>query len=422
MASTFNKFGSGVDKGGFAANVRKHRPDYLLLIVMMLLLVVGLVVIYSISSALGIANNVSDSFYISRQLIAIGLGIVAFVVVSRSPLHSWKQWCMPLLVLAGLATLFAIIMPVNPNYPAHRWVRLGSLSFESVELLKLAVMVWLAALLDKRIKEKVITDTKKTLKPLIISIVLIGIVVAGVQSDLGSTGVLVIMMGVMAFIAGMPMKRLLLVVGIIIVLGVLAISTTPYRRQRMMTFFNPATNCQTTGYQTCQALISVGSGGMFGLGLGQSVQAYGYLPEAANDSIFAIYAEKFGFIGVVFLLGLFAMLFNRIKNIAERAPDNFSRLIVIGILVWLGMQVLVNVGAMIGLLPLKGITLPFVSYGGTSVIFTMVAMGMVFNISRYTNYGRITANTIRGDGHENRTDGRRIGRSRYADLGSSSRA
>lgn len=371
---------------------RRHRPDYWLLILALVLLSVGVIVIYSISSALGLANNVSSSFYITRQLIAIILSGLAFIVTSRIPFHTWRRWYKPILIGAALATIIAILMPVNPQYPAHRWVRLGSLSFQSVELVKFGILIWIASFLNDRIRDNSITDTKRTVKPLLIGLLAVGLVVAGVQSDLGSTGVIVIIMGTLAFIAGMPLKRLMMIVGIIAIGLVLAVSAIPYRRERLLTFLHPTQNCQSTsGYQACQAIISVGSGGLIGLGLGRSVQAYGYLPEAANDSIFAIYAEKFGFIGVMLLLLLFMTFFGKLKSIAERAPDNFSRLYVMGVLTWLSMQTIINVGAMIGLLPLKGITLPFVSYGGTSVIFVMAAVGVVFEISRYTTHEQMTS-------------------------------
>jgi cell division protein FtsW len=174
--------------------------------------------------------------------------------------------------------------------------------------------------------------------------------------------------------------------GIILIGATLAISVSPYRRDRLQTFMHPERDCQNVGYQACQALIAVGSGGMFGKGLAQSVQAYGYTPEAANDSIFAVYAEMFGFIGVTVLLGLFIAFFTRLLRIMERAPDTTSRLLITGVLAWLSTQELINIGAMIGLLPLKGITLPFISYGGTSIIFVTAAVGLAFNVSRYTTY------------------------------------
>jgi cell division protein FtsW len=167
-------------------------------------------------------------------------------------------------------------------------------------------------------------------------------------------------------------------------------------------------------------LIAVGSGGIFGLGLGRSVQAYGYEPEADNDSIFAIYSETFGFIGSIILLGLFIALFSRLKMIAERAEDDFSRLIMVGILAWLSVQTMINIGAMIGLLPLKGITLPFISYGGTSIVFVAAAIGIAFQISRYTSYQPMNLNqeNDRRAEHDNRLNGRRLRGAYHPDISS----
>ena len=365
---------------------RKHRPDYWLLILSAILLAVGLIVVYAISPALSAAQHVNGGYYVSKQLLAIGLSVVAFIVTAQVPLSWWRRAYKPLLIAAAAATLLALVIPVNPAYPAHRWVRLGGLSFQSVELLKFAVLVWLAGFLAGRIRAGSITDTNATLKPLLYALLAIGVVVAGVQSDLGSTGVVVAMMGTMAFVAGLPLKRVFQIGGIILIGLILAVSISPYRRDRLQTYLHPEANCQASGYQACQALIAVGSGGIIGLGLGSSVQAYGYLPEAANDSIFAIYAEKFGFIGSVALLGVFVAFFARLKSIAERSEDDFTRLLVIGVLAWLAVQTLVNVGAMIGLLPLKGITLPLISYGGTSVVFTAAAVGLAFQASQYTSF------------------------------------
>lgn len=364
---------------------RKRRPDYWLLIWCAALLSVGLIVVYAISPALSASHHVSSYYYVTKQLLAIGLSLVAFIITAKVPLTWWRQIYKPLLVVAGLATLLAIIMPVNPAYPAHRWVRLGSLSFQSVELVKFAVMLWLAGFLAARVREGSIQSTQLTLKPILIALGLIGVVIAGIQSDLGSTGVLVAMAGTMAFVAGLPMGRILLIGGVVVIGLFIAISSTPYRRDRLQSFLHPEAHCLTSGYQACQALIAVGSGGLVGLGLGSSVQAYGYLPEAANDSIFAIYAEKFGFIGSVILLAVFVAFFARLKSIAERLPDDFSRLVVIGVLAWLSTQTFINIGAMIGLLPLKGITLPFISYGGTSVVFAAAAVGLVFQASSYAS-------------------------------------
>jgi cell division protein FtsW len=386
---------------------RRHRPDYWLLILCAILLTVGLIVIYAISPGLSLSANVSQNYYIDKQLISVVMGILAFIVVINMRLEWWLRLKVPLIVLAGVSAVAVRLVGQQVN-GAYRWIQIGGVSFQSAELIKIALLIWLASFLADRIKTNTLNSTKQTLRPVLIALLIIGFIVAGIQSDLGSTGVIVTMMAAMVYIAGMPLKKVLSIGGIVLLLAVLAVVITPYRRGRVLTFLHPTSNCQTTGYQSCQALIAVGSGGMIGLGLGRDVQAYGYLPEPANDSIFAIFGEKFGFIGSIILLGLFVALFARIKNIMERAPNNFTRLLVVGILAWLSTQTLINIGAMIGLLPLKGITLPFISYGGTSVVFSMVAIGLVFQISRYTIHAVPTLNHTEGNRHEDRPNGRRL--------------
>ncbi len=368
---------------------RKHRPDYWIVIICAILLAVGIIIVYAIGPALKITTNLSASYYTTRQILAVVLSAIAFMATATIPIQRWKENTKWILWIAIIATALAVVLPVNPAYPAHRWVRLGSISFESVELLKFGAVLWLTAFFTKAVKNNTITDFNKTLKPLLIIIVVTGIIISGIQSDLGSMAVLVAMMGVMAYVAGLPIKKILAIVGIILVGLVIAIIIFPYRIARIESYLHPSSsnNCRNAAdYQACQALIAVGSGGMFGLGLGHSVQAYGYEPEAANDSIFAIYAETFGFVGSIILVSLFWILFNRFKRIAEGLDDIYSKLLVIGILAWLSVQTIINIGAMIGLLPLKGITLPFVSYGGTSIVFSAAAVGLVFQLSRYTTY------------------------------------
>lgn len=369
---------------------RRHKPDYMLLVIALLLLVVGLIVVYAISPGLAAQKQVGENYYINKQLLAVGLGLVAFGVVSQAPLAWWRHLEKPLIGLALVATFIALLTPVSPEYPAHRWIRFGSISLQSVEVIKLALSVALASFLADRMKRGEIADTNKTLKPLFIVLGVLGVIVALLQKDLGSAAVLVAMVAAMAYVAGLPIKRIAQVSGVIILFGILAISTSEYRRQRVTTFLNPQADCQNAGYQACQAHIAIGSGGLVGKGLGRSVQAYGYTPEAANDSIFAVYSEMFGFLGVSVLLALFAGLFTRLVNILERTADDFARLIVAGVLAWLSTQAMINIGAMAGLLPLKGITLPFISSGGTSIIFMLAALGLVFSISRYTSFGAIS--------------------------------
>lgn len=366
---------------------RRHRPDYMLVLFAVILLVIGLIVVYAISPGLAATKNVSDNYFVGKQLVTVLLGVGTFALVSQIPLRLWRKFQWPLIGIAGLATLIALVSPVSAEYPAHRWIRFGGQSLQSVELIKFGLIICLSLFLEQRVRNAEIADNKKTLQPLLIFLGALGVIVAGLQRDLGSTGVLVAMMAAMVYVAGLPMKRVLQIGGIIAIGTVLAISSIGYRRERVLTFLHPERDCQDAGYQACQALIAVGSGGVIGKGLGHGAQAYGYLPESSNDSIFAIIAEKFGFIGTTIIIALFIGLFSRLKRIIEHAPDTFSRLVVSGILAWFSTQAFINVGAMIGLLPLKGITLPFISAGGTSVIFVTAATGLVFQISRYTTFG-----------------------------------
>jgi cell division protein FtsW len=388
---------------------RRHRPDYLLPIIALGLAAIGIVVLFSISPAIAVEQQgTSGSQLVIRQLIAVALGLLLFGIATIVPLEHWRRLCKPLLIIAALATLLALVLPVSAEYPAHRWIRVAGFSFQSVELLKFAGTMWLASFLASRSEKGLIANARSTLGPLFFVMVGVAVVVAALQSDFGSFAVIVAMMGVMAFIAGLPIRRVVTVLAIIAILVVLLISAIPYRRQRLSAFLRP--NCATSGYQSCEALIAVGSGGLIGLGLGRSVQAYGYLPEAYDDSIFAIYAEKFGFVGVTLIVGLFTLLFARIKRVADRAPDEFSRLVVMGILVWLSVQTIINMGAMVGILPLKGITLPLISYGGSSVLMIMAALGIVFQVSKYTLLQDVTENGFinGGSGYDYRHQRRRI--------------
>lgn len=391
-----------------AAIGRRHRPDYWLVILSAILLVIGLITIYAISPGLAVQQNVSSNYYVSHQLLAIGLGIIAFLVVAHTPLMWWRKAETPLLVLSAIAVLVVRLFGERIN-GAYRWIQFGGFSFQPAELVKFTLIIGVAGFLTDRFRRGELGDVYKTLRPLLVILAIVAATIAGLESDLGSAAVMMAIMATMIFVIGMPLKRLMMIIGVIFIGASLLIVSSGYRRQRMVTFLNPTSDCLSAGYQSCQALISIGSGGMFGLGLGRSVQAYGYLPEAANDSIFAIYAEKFGFLGVSVLLGLFVALFARLKNILERAPNTYTRLIITGVLAWLSTQTIINIGAMIGLLPLKGITLPFISYGGTSLIFVTAALGLAFEISRYTSFSPVTnIDSEEGTHYGNSTDRRRF--------------
>jgi cell division protein FtsW len=372
---------------------RKHKPDYWLMVIGSLLLVIGLVVVYSISPGLSASQHTSQSYFITKQLIDVALGVAAFGIASYLPLEAWRRLAKPLALAAIAGSLIVMVTPIDDIYQAHRWIRLGGFSFQVAELIKLAVLVGLASFLSDRWKQGKLADFKTTLKPLIFLLLAIGVFVAKLQSDLGSAGVMIAMMVLMAFVAGIPLKKAAMIAGLVALLLVVMVASSSYRRDRLTTFLHPQSDCQTTGYQACQALISVGSGGVLGKGLGYSVQAYGYTPEASNDSIFSIMAEQFGFVGTMVIVVIYGAFISRLKRIIEHTPNQFSRLLVVGVMAWLSTQMIINIGAMVGLLPLKGITLPLISQGGTSLIFLTTALGVVFQVSRYTSYSVVEAAT-----------------------------
>lgn len=367
-------------------SMRQHRPDYTLAVICLLLLAVGLVVVYAISPGLAAqAPQLGEGHFIQRQLLAIVLAIVTFVVVSKVRLDFWFRMT-PALIVATVVALLATQFIGGDGVNAARWIHIGGLSFQSVELLKFSLVIWLASFLATRLKDGEINNPHATLKPVGIVLALSGVFVAVLQSDLGSMGVVAAIVGVMLFLAGLSLRWFALGIVAVLMVGSLLIAVSPYRQERVATFLNPQSDCLAEGYQSCQALIAIGSGGMFGKGIDRSAQAYGYLPEAANDSIFAVYAEMFGFVGVAVLMLLFVLLFSRLYRIVERAPTMKMQLMAAGVLAWLSTQAFINIMAMVGLFPLKGITLPFISYGGTSIVFVTAGVALLFNISRYTRY------------------------------------
>lgn len=371
---------------------RRHRPDHVLLVATALLLGLGIVLLVAISPALTEQSGVSGSYYIWRQMLAMLIGLCLFFICSKLSLNSLRILRWPLVILSSIAAIMVVVI----SGVAFRWIQIGGLSFQPAELIKFTIVIVGAMFLGDRVSTSEHTNSKKTLLPIAIGVSAVAFVIVIIERDLGSMVVMIAIILAMMFIANVPLHKLALVLVALIALGGVATASQQYRRDRFYAFLNPEKDCTSTGYHACQALIAVGSGGILGLGVGNSVQAYGYLPEASNDSIFAIYAEKFGFVGSAVLVGLYGLLFFRILAIIRRAPDNTSRFIAAGTLGWLGVQTLINIGAMVGLLPLKGITLPFISYGGTSLMFVLAALGLVYRISGETTIRRsLTQTSVR---------------------------
>jgi cell division protein FtsW len=274
------------------------------------------------------------------------------------------------------------------------------------------VLLYLAVFLGARAKEGRVNDIQATLVPVaIVSAVSLGFI-AVIQKDLGTAIALTAIIFTMLFIAGISRKILVIVGGLLLVVGAIFIISAPHRVDRVLTFLQgDNTSTEDAGaYHIQHAKIAIGTGGLFGVGIGNSIQATGYLPEAINDSVFAILGETFGLVGLIALMAVFVALLLRLLKVLDHLVDMRLKLLVAGVFGWFGAHVILNIAAMIGIFPLTGITLPLLSFGGTSMVFITAALGLVFQLSRYT----IHSSRIKENTHENSGSGRRLGRTRYA--------
>tara|TARA_Y100000294_G_scaffold160625_1_gene164410 strand:- start:283 stop:1116 length:834 start_codon:yes stop_codon:yes gene_type:complete len=263
---------------------------------------------------------------------------------------------------------------------AQRWIDLGVFGFQPSELVKLTLILYMAAWLSERGRRE-IQDTYTGLIPFVAVLGVIGFLILR-QPDLGTLIIIAMIAFVMYFVGGASIKHMLVLVVAGAVAVVTAIASAPYRLSRLIAFLNPAADPQGAGYHINQALLAVGSGGILGLGLGHSRQKFFYLPEVTGDSLFAIIAEELGFVFSVLVIVLFVMFFWKSFQVAKRSTDMFGKLAAIGIGTWIVLQAFVNIGAMLGVLPLTGLTLPLMSYGSSSLIVTLVSIGILLNISK----------------------------------------
>ncbi len=307
----------------------------------------------------------------------------ALVVYSLMTCSSRNVVLTSIRILDG-SMMFLVLVPgmaVKSN-GASRWVDLGPINFQPVEFFKLGLILFVAAWIEKN-RVNINKPIEGLLPILGVLIVSIGLTVI-LQKDMGSASVLTVAVLSMYFVSGVSIKMFAAAVGVIVAGGVTLVATSRYRLARYITFLNNSDDPTGAGYHINQALIALGSGGLFGRGLGKSLQAYGYLPEATNDSIFAIIGEEFGFVGCSVIIGIFFTLLWRGYRIIRDAPDDYAKLVATGIVAWIGFQAFFNIAAMLGIIPLTGITLPFISYGGTSIVALLIAIGILQNISRYT--------------------------------------
>lgn len=403
--------------------IRKHHGDRLIVVFTVLLMLIGLLVIYAIGpQRANLMNTISgfsysEGYFFLKQLLSLGLAVVAFWVISVVPynliLKHGKHVLWLGFIICGALALGGLTGLIEGTNGAVRWIDLGPLgSIQPAEILKFGMLLYLAVFLAVRSRQGKINDFKETLMPVAVIAGAALVLVIGFQKDLGTGISMTAIVVTMLVVAGISKKLIFMLFGTLLVLGLLVIFTSPHRVERVMTFMqgdNTSTS-DADSYHIQHAKIAIGSGGLFGVGIGDSVQASGYLPEAINDSIFAIIGETFGFVGTVALLALFVALLMRLLGVMDHLVDLRLKLLAAGVFGWLGAHVILNIAAMIGIFPLTGITLPLLSYGGTSMIFMAAALGLVFQLSKYT----VHSSRIKEATDENSRRGRGVRRTRYA--------
>jgi len=361
-----------------------NRAATTLLVVVVVLVVVGLGATQSASSAVALDRTEDSLFFFKRQLAGVGIGTFALLITSRIPYRLYRRIAIPLFFVT-LGLLIAVLLVGTEINGATRWLSLPFVSFQPSEVAKVSIVFVLAYILER--KTKLLDRFSHFIVPVAATLGLVGLAVI-LQPDLGT--LLVIGAAALAVImaSDAPMKYVF-VLGLVAILAatLLAFSET-YRADRITAFLDPYADSSGDGYQVIQGYYALGNGGLFGVGLGASRARWFYLPNAHTDFIFAIIGEETGLVGGLTVLGLFVVLGLAGWLVAARAPDSFGRMVAAGITVWLSFQALVNIGGVLGVVPITGIALPFVSFGSTALVVSMAALGVLVNIAQSGVHGK----------------------------------
>jgi cell division protein FtsW len=366
--------------------VTRRRPDAapdhsaaLIVGVIVILNLIGLVMVLSASSVESLREYGSSWFFFERQVAWVAAGAGLFVIGTRLEPQRLRRVAAPLL-LGALVLLVLVLVPglgVTVN-GSRRWLGAGALRFQPSEVAKLALVVFVAHLFGRAGEQR--RDAPVSPYPALVALGVVAVLVLG-EPDMGTALVMAIVVGAMALVAGAPLRTMVGIGTVGVSLALMVGMMEPYRRARLMSFMHPFNDHSNAGYQVVQSLVGVASGGPAGVGLGASRAKWGFLPNAHTDFIFAIIGEELGLIGTLLVVGLFVALAVLGIRTALRAPDRYSTLLATGITTWICGQAVINIGAVIGLLPVTGVPLPFVSFGGSALLFTMAAAGLLVNIA-----------------------------------------
>ena len=360
--------------------IRKQKPDFLLSLLVFGLIAFGLIMIYSVSKYYSLQLYGTDKYFLKRQIIWSLIGLVSWAVFQSIDYKFWQKHSAKMLPVTICLLILPFIFHGAGGSSGSRWVNIFGVGFQPAELAKLTLIIYLAGWFSSKGN-----DPKKIQSIFLPFLLFVGGValIMLIQKDLGTLSIIVAISAGILIVSGTPIWHLFAGGGAAVSLLWLAIKIEPYRLKRLTTFLNPENDALGAGYHIRNALIAIGSGGLWGLGFGQSKQKYLYLPEAHTDSIFAIICEELGLLRSSLIIIAFVLIAIRGYRIAMKAPDTFSRLVATGITTWFFAQMFVNIAAMLSLVPLTGVPLPFISYGGSSLLVLLSAVGILINISKY---------------------------------------
>lgn len=386
---TQNKVRNGPVKSNIEKPVMLEGLDGILIMLVLSLLGIGLVMVASASISIADSKTSTPFYYLYRQLIAAGIGLIAVMAIFRIRLVYWEKSGMILLALSFAMVILVLIPGIGKTVNGStRWIPIGLLNLQVSEIVKLFLMVYVAGYLVRH-GEQVRSSLWGFLKPMI----MIGLICLFLllEPDFGASVVIMLTVLGMTFLAGVRFTQFVAVIALFGSAATLLVITSPYRLQRLTAFVNPWADPFDSGFQLTQSLIAIGSGGWTGVGLGSSVQKLFYLPEAHTDFLFAVMAEELGLIGVIVVISLYASLVFRAFMIARKAEscgNRFASYLSYGIGIWLGLQAFINIGVNMGVLPTKGLTLPLMSYGGSSLIVVSASIGLLLRVSYECSNGQ----------------------------------
>jgi cell division protein FtsW len=349
------------------------------------LLIIGLVMLSSASAIVSYAKFGNTYHYFFRQLFAVAISIILFFIFYKIDYRFWRRYAIWALV-ASIGLLILVFIPgLRVEYgTARSWISIFGQSFQPAELVKLSFLIYLATWLEA--KKGQLHEIGSGMIPFLMSLIVIGALMMA-QPDLGTLFIIIFSSFVAFFVAGGKFSHILITILLgIFALSLLVYASSSYRSARFLCYRNPSYSTQDECFQINQSLIAVGSGGWLGRGLGESRQKFMYLPEVWGDAIFPIIAEEIGFVFSSFLILLFALFFYRGIKVAQNAPDAYGKALAVGIIAWLSVQTFLNVGGMINLIPMTGVPLPFISAGGSSMMAALMAVGILANISKNSQY------------------------------------